>query len=202
MTRILVLHSVNLLGSALTALLRAEGAFEVAHAAWPGAEQEAESLRPDVCVVDADCPGASAVLDRDRPARTGVLGRGAALLVLATPDRPGSLRRAFQAQAHGYVDKDGPAGRLVQAVHKVAGGERSVDASLASALLEHHAEPLSRRERSVLARAADGDSVAEIAHALHLARGTVRNYIASASRKVGARNRVDAIRICRQAGWV
>ncbi|WP_190344226.1 LuxR C-terminal-related transcriptional regulator [Streptomyces venezuelae] len=202
MTRILVLHSVNLLRSALTALLRAEGPFDVAAAAWPGAEEQAESLQPDVCVVDVDCPGASAVLDGDGPARTGVLGRNTALLVLATAARPGSLRRAFQAEAHGYVDKDGSPGRLVQAIHKVAGGERSVDASLASALLENGSMPLTGRERSVLARAANGDSVAEIAHALHLARGTVRNYIASATRKVGARNRVDAIRISRQAGWV
>ncbi|GAA3071836.1 hypothetical protein GCM10020254_14590 [Streptomyces goshikiensis] len=62
--------------------------------------------------------------------------------------------------------------------------------------------PLSPRELSVLARAAEGDSIAEIARALHLASGTVRNYMAAVTRKTGARNRIDAIRISRRAGWV
>lgn len=62
--------------------------------------------------------------------------------------------------------------------------------------------PLSPRELSVLAQVAEGDSIAEIARALHLASGTVRNYMAAVTRKTGARNLIDAIRISRRAGWV
>ncbi|MFH7599918.1 response regulator transcription factor [Streptomyces racemochromogenes] len=201
MTKVLVLHSVSLVGSALAALLRSEGGFDADSACWRSAGRQAESLRPDVTVVDLDCPGASATLGLQGAARP-LAEPAAPLLVLATSGAPGALRRGVQAEARGYVDKDGSPGRLVRAVRKVAAGGRFVDASLASALLEADPMPLSPRELSVLARAAEGDSVAEIARALHLASGTVRNYMAAVTRKTGARNRIDAIRISRRAGWV
>ncbi|WP_411104737.1 response regulator transcription factor [Streptomyces sp. cmx-4-9] len=202
MTKVLVLHSISLVRSALAALLRSEGDFDVTSAGWRTAARQAEFLRPDVAVVDLDCPGASALLVPDGRSHRLALAPPTPLLVLATSRTPGPLRKAFQAQALGYVDKDGSPGRLVRAVRKLAAGERFVDASLASALMEAEPMPLSPRELSVLARAAEGDSVAEIARALHLTSGTVRNYMAAVTRKTGARNRIDAIRISRRAGWV
>ncbi|MER5811046.1 response regulator transcription factor [Streptomyces sp. NPDC002033] len=202
MTKVLVLHNVCLVRSALAALLRSEGNFEVTSAGWRAAARQAEFLRPDVAVVDLECPGVSAALLADA-GTVRLLPRSATpLLVLARADTPGSLRRAFQTQALGYVDKDGSPDRLVRAIGKVAAGERFIDATLASAFMEADPMPLSPRELSVLARAAEGDSIAEIARALHLASGTVRNYMAAVTRKTGARNRVDAIRISRRAGWV
>ncbi|WP_030760161.1 LuxR C-terminal-related transcriptional regulator [Streptomyces sp. NRRL F-2664] len=204
MTKVLVLHNVSLVRSALAALLRSEGPFEVTTAGWRSAARQAESLRPDVTVVDLDCPGTTAVLaDHGRSAADRqVLSSPSPVLVLASAGAPGSLHRAFRAEARGYVDKDGSPGRLVRAVRRVAAGERFIDASLASAFMEADPLPLSPRELSVLARAAEGDSIAEIARALHLASGTVRNYMAAATRKTGARNLIDAIRISRGAGWV
>ncbi|WP_406187077.1 LuxR C-terminal-related transcriptional regulator [Streptomyces sp. NBC_01006] len=203
MTKVLVLHSVSLVRSALAALLRSEGRFEVTSAGWRAAARQAESLRPDVTVVDLDCPGATAVLaDDGRAGDRQVLAPPSPVLVLASTGAPGLLHRAFRAEARGYVDKDGSPGRLVRAVRKVAAGERFIDASLASAFMEADPVPLSPRELSVLTRAAEGDSIAEIACTLHLASGTVRNYMAAATRKTGARNLIDAIRISRRAGWV
>ncbi len=202
MTKVLVLHSVSLVRSALAALLRSEGSFEVTSAGWRSAARRAESLRPDVTVVDLDCPGTTAVLADNGRADRQVLASPTPVLVLASTGAPGSLHRAFRAEARGYVDKDGSPGRLVRAVRRVAAGERFIDASLASAFMETDPVPLSPRELSVLARAAEGDSIAEIARTLHLASGTVRNYMAAATRKTGARNLIDAIRISRRAGWV
>ncbi|MEV6580914.1 response regulator transcription factor [Streptomyces sp. NPDC051582] len=203
MTKVLVLHSVSLVRSALAALLRSEGPFEVTSAAWRAAARQAESLRPDVTVVDLDCPGTTAVLSADKRVDHQVLAPPSPVLVLASSTgAPGLLHRAFRAEARGYVDKDGSPGRLVRAVRKVAAGERFIDASLASAFMEADPVPLSPRELSVLTRAAEGDSIAEIARTLHLASGTVRNYMAAATRKTGARNLIDAIRISRRAGWV
>ncbi|MGW7441259.1 response regulator transcription factor [Streptomyces sp. NPDC054849] len=202
MTKVLVLHSVSLVRSALAALLRSEGPFEVTSAGWRTAARQAESLRPDVTVVDLDCPGTTAVLADSGRADRQVLASPSPVLVLASTGAPGSLHRAFRAEARGYVDKDGSPGRLVRAVRRVAAGERFIDASLASAFMETDPVPLSPRELSVLARAAEGDSIAEIARTLHLASGTVRNYMAAATRKTGARNLIDAIRISRRAGWV
>ncbi|MFD9337418.1 response regulator transcription factor [Streptomyces sp. NPDC060028] len=202
MTKILVLHSVSLVRSALAALLRSEGPFEVTSAGWRAAVRQAECLRPDVTVVDLDCPGTTAVLADDGRADRQVLASPSSVLVLASTGAPGALHRAFRAEARGYVDKDGSPGRLVRAVRKVAAGERFIDASLASAFMEADPVPLSPRELSVLARAAEGDSIAEIARTLHLASGTVRNYMAAATRKTGGRNLIDAIRISQGAGWV
>ncbi|MFG3509595.1 LuxR C-terminal-related transcriptional regulator [Streptomyces sp. NPDC047821] len=202
MTTVLVLHSASLLRSALVALLKSEGAFDVFSAGWRTAGRHAESLRPDVCVLDLDCPGAAALFDGGAEEDRGVLGTRTALLVLASAGRPGALRRAFEARALGFVDKHGSPQRLVRAIRKVAEGERFVDESLAFGFLEASRMPLTARELSVLARAAEGESIAEIARGLHLSNGTVRNYMASATRKVGARNRIDAIRISQGAGWV
>ncbi|MEU2051015.1 response regulator transcription factor, partial [Streptomyces albidoflavus] len=147
---------------------------------------------------------ATPALAASRPG-LGLAGAGggrAALVVLAGADHPGVLRLAYAAGALGLVDRDGAAGHLATAIRLAAGGGRYVDDGLAMSLLRAMDMPLSPREVRVLSRAAQGDSVAEIARGLCLSHGTVRNYMASATRKVGARNRVDAIRISRAAGWV
>ncbi|UUS29577.1 MULTISPECIES: response regulator transcription factor [Streptomyces] len=202
MTKVLVLHSVGLMRSALSALLRSEESFDVFDSGWRTARRSAESLRPDVCVVDLDCPGAAGILEGGQEDGGTAFDARTRLLVLASAARPGALRKAFEARALGFVDKNGSPRRLVRAIRAVARGERFVDESLAFGFLEASRMPLTARELSVLARAAEGDTIAEIARGLHLSNGTVRNYMASATRKVGARNRIDAIRISQGAGWV
>ncbi|MFJ4692359.1 LuxR C-terminal-related transcriptional regulator [Streptomyces sp. NPDC088766] len=197
MVRIRVVHEEELLRSALVELLRSDDTLEVSAMSPHADARDDEVLPTDVCVVDGEClqgPGEA----RDAPFRAR---QGDLLVVLTTPRRPGVLRRAFDAGALGLVDKNAPAQRLITAVHTVAKGERFLDAALTVALLEGAVMPLTARELSVLSLAAEGTPMAEIAARLHLSRGTVRNYMATAIRKVGARNRVDAIRIVQDAGW-
>lgn len=125
-----------------------------------------------------------------------------ALLALTTTGRPGPLRRAYEAGALGYLSKNASPDRLVEGIRHVAKGERYIDETLGFGFLQAAEIPLTRRELSVLSLAAEGASVGEIARSLHLSNGTVRNYMAAITRKTGARNRVDAIRISRGAGWV
>ena len=106
------------------------------------------------------------------------------------------------AHVSGFMVKDAPAEELVDAVRRVAAGERVIDQKLALAALEADGNPLSPREAEVLRHHAAGASAAEIAEAIHLSYGTVRNYLASAVTKLGARNRVDAARIAEEAGWL
>lgn len=197
MVRIRVVHDEELLRSALVELLRSDDTLEVSAMSPHADVGDDEVLPTDVCVVDGEClqgPGEG----HDAPFRSR---HGEPLVVLTTPRRPGVLRRAFDAGALGLVDKNAPAQRLITAVHTVAKGERFLDAALTVALLEGAVMPLTARELSVLSLAAEGAPMAEIAARLHLSRGTVRNYMATAIRKVGARNRVDAIRIAQNAGW-
>ncbi|EST18754.1 hypothetical protein M878_44475 [Streptomyces roseochromogenus subsp. oscitans DS 12.976] len=125
-----------------------------------------------------------------------------ALVVLAQADRSGQLKRAAEAGALSFVDKAGAPDRLVRAIRSAAARERFIDASLGHGFLKAAQTPLTRRELSVLSLAADGASLPEIAGSLHLSHGTVRNYMASITRKTSTRNRIDAIRISRDEGWV
>ncbi|MFD3517670.1 DNA-binding response regulator [Streptomyces sp. NPDC058657] len=196
MIQVQVACAAGLFGSALTALLRAEGGFDVTCA--PAEAGPDQVYRSQVRISDAEelVPTTAGAKPAAKPSD------GSRLLVLAAAHRPGVLRRAFDAGALGYVDRQGPPSRLVEGIRTVARGERYVDISLAVGLLRATEIPLTPRELSVLTIAAQGASVAEIAHVLHLSRGTIRNYLAAAIRKVGARNRVDAIRIARGAGWM
>ncbi|WP_352231867.1 LuxR C-terminal-related transcriptional regulator [Microtetraspora sp. NBRC 16547] len=91
---------------------------------------------------------------------------------------------------------------LIDAVRTVAAGGRAVDPHLALAALDVAENPLSRREAEVLKQFGTGSDAAEIAAGLCLSYGTVRNYLASAVTKLDARNRVDAVRIATDAGWL
>lgn len=204
MIRVLVAHDTCLLRSALAALLGREPDFEVTDTAWPRLAESTRALRPQVCVVDADCPGWRQHIGGLALPVNGSAGAGGrcALVVLTGAGRPGSLRRAYEAHALGFVNKDRSADRLPTAVRQTAQGKRFVDESLAVEFLQAADMPLTRRELSVLSLSAEGASVTEIARSLHLCHGTVRNYLAAITRKTGARNRVDAIRISQVAGWV
>ncbi|MEU3184035.1 response regulator transcription factor [Streptomyces sp. NPDC006923] len=201
MIRVLVVHSVGLFRSALVALLRSEETLDVTSFTGRTVFHGTKGGAPQVCVADIDCLDSPAYDGGAGPGPAD-MGRGPALLVLATVRKPGALRKAFDAGALGYVNKDGEPGRLVEAIHTVAQGERFIDESLALDFLHAAKMPLTPRELSVLALAAEGAPIADIARSLHLASGTIRNYLAAAIRKVGARNRLDAIRISQGAGWL
>lgn len=200
--RVLLVHDECLLRSVLAEWLRREPDLRVEETTWRGAPARLRALRPDICAVDlesSDGCGVPLLGELSRRDRDGIPPR---LLVLASASRPGLLKRAAEAGALGYVDKEGSPDRLVRAIRRVAEGERFVDDSLGFGFLKAAEMPLTRRELSVLSLAAEGASVAEIAGSLHLSNGTVRNYMAAITRKTGARNRIDAIRISQGEGWL
>ncbi|MET7378071.1 response regulator transcription factor [Streptomyces sp. NPDC005526] len=201
MIRVLLVHDACLVRSVLAEWLRREPGLGVYDTPWRTAPGRVRTVRPDVCAVDLDCSDTYGLppLGELCPRGPGAPPR---LLVLATADRPGLLKRAIEAGALGYVDKASPPDRLVRGIRHVAAGERFVDDSLGFGFLKAAEMPLTRRELSVLSLAAEGASVAEIAGSLHLSHGTVRNYMAAITRKTGARNRIDAIRISQGEGWL
>jgi two-component system response regulator DesR len=137
---------------------------------------------------------AAAALHRELPA--------CAILILTTFGRPGYLRRAMEAGAVGFLVKDGPAEELAAAIRRAIAGDRVIDTRLAAAALSAGPNPLTARERDVLAAAADGSAVTSIAARLFLTEGTVRNYLSSAIQKLGVANRAEAIRQAEEQGWL
>ncbi|MEU7057142.1 response regulator transcription factor [Streptomyces sp. NPDC046197] len=202
MIRVLLVHDGCLVRSVLAEWLRGEPDLGVYDAPWRSAPGRVRSVRPDVCAADLECAEAYGLPPLGELCPRGTGSTPPRLLVLATADRPGLLRRAIEAGALGYVDKKGSPDRLVRGIRRVAQGERFVDDSLGFGFVKAAEMPLTRRELSVLSLAAEGASVAEIAGSLHLSHGTVRNYMAAITRKTGARNRIDAIRISQGEGWV
>jgi two-component system, NarL family, response regulator DesR len=201
MIRVLLAEDQSMVREALATLLGLEHDIEVVAQVGRGDEVVAAALgsRPDVALLDIEMPGedgltAAAALRKALPTcRT---------LILTTFGRPGYLRRAMDEGASGFLVKDAPASQLAAAIRRAAAGQRMVDPGLAAAALAEGASPLSEREREVLAAAAGGATVADIAGRLYLSEGTVRNHLSAAIRKTGARNRAEAARIAEAKGWL
>jgi two-component system, NarL family, response regulator DesR len=199
--RLLLADDQELIRSALAVMLDLEDDFEVVASVGRGDEviAAAREHRPDVALLDIEMPGI------DGLAAAGVLAQempGCRSLILTTFGRPGFLRRAMESGAFGFVVKDAPPERLADAIRRVAAGERVVDPSLAAATLASGVSPLTARERDVLVAARPGAAVAAIAEKLFLSEGTVRNYLSSAIAKTGTRNRLEAVRIADENGWL
>jgi two-component system, NarL family, response regulator DesR len=199
--RLLLADDQELIRSALAVMLDLEDDFEVVASVGRGDAviAAAREHRPDVALLDIEMPGI------DGLAAAGVLAQempGCRALILTTFGRPGFLRRAMESGAFGFVVKDAPPERLADAIRRVAAGERVVDPSLAAATLASGVSPLTARERDVLVAARPGAAVAVIAEKLFLSEGTVRNYLSSAIAKTGTRNRLEAVRIADENGWL
>lgn len=199
--RLLLADDQELIRQALCALLNQEDDFTVVASVGRGDEivDAAKSSNPDVALVDIEMPGldglaAAAVLNAQVP--------DCQVIMLTTFGRAGYLRRAMEAGAAGFVVKDSPADALADAIRRVVNGERIVDPALAVAALTTGESPLTARERDVLIAARSGATVAEIAAKLYLSEGTVRNYLSAVNAKTGARNRLEALRLAEERGWL
>jgi two-component system, NarL family, response regulator DesR len=199
--KVLIAEDMHLIRGALVALLAREPDIEVVAELDRGDAVVAAAIRvkPDVAVLDIDLPGmdglaAAAELHERLP--------GCQILVLTGLSQPGHLLRALKAHVRGFILKDAPAATLAQGVRRVAAGRRVIDPELIAGALDVGESPLTPRESDVLRAAEAGGSTDEIAGALALSPTTVRNYLSNAISKVGGRNRLDAIRIARDAGWL
>ena len=199
--RVLLAEDQAMIREALAALLSFEDDIEVVAQVGRGDEVliTATSARPDVALLDIEMPGmdglaAAAELHRQHP--------GTKIVILTTFGRPGYLRRAMESGVSGFIVKDSPAGKLAETIRQVMKGQRVIDPDLAAAALAGGASPLTPRERDVLAASTDGATIAQIARAVFLSEGTVRNYLSACIGKTGARNRAEARRIADERGWL
>lgn len=200
MIRIVLAEDQKLLLGAIGALLEMDDDIEVVGRASSGDEARdlIETQSPDLVISDIEMPGMSGLelaewLAKARP--------DTRMLILTTFARPGYLRRALEAGVGGYLLKETPAEKLADAVRRVHRGERVIAPELALTAFDAK-DPLTERERQVLRLAGEGISNAEIGRRLHLAEGTVRNYLSEAIGKLNADNRIEAFRIARDQGWL
>ncbi|GGO76726.1 response regulator transcription factor [Nonomuraea cavernae] len=201
MIRTLLAEDMHLVRGAIVALLAYEEDIEVVAEVDRGDRIVATAcaVQPDVAVIDVGLPGkdglvAAGELHEKLPA--------CGVLILTGVGTPGLLRRALDAHVRGFMAKDAPPSQLADAIRRVSAGERVIDSEIAIAAMTPPDAPLTARELDVIGAAAEGASVSEIAASLFLSKGTVRNYLHRSTAKLGARSRIDAIRIARESGWI
>ncbi|MFI9555580.1 DNA-binding response regulator [Nonomuraea endophytica] len=199
--KILIAEDVRMVRGALAALIELEADLTVVAQAERGDMilPLAMRHRPDVAIIDIDLPAidgltAAQLLHEELPS--------CKTLILTGLSRPGTVRRALAASVSGFLLKDSPSARLAEAVREVSSGRRVVDPQVALTAWDAGDNPLSPRELEVLRFAADGAEAPEIAAGLGLSVGTVRNYLTAIVMKLNARNRVDAVKIATEAGWL
>jgi two-component system, NarL family, response regulator DesR len=199
--RVLLAEDQAMVRGALSALLSLEEDVEIVAEVSRGGYVVGAALEalPDVALLDIEMPGgdglsAAAALKERLPS--------CRVVILTTFGRAGYLRRAMQSGAVGFLLKDAPASELAAAIRRVMAGERVVDPALAAAALSEGENPLTGREREVLSASTNGATIEDLAQRLHLSEGTVRNYLSTAIKKLGARNRVEAARLAERKGWL
>ena len=201
MIRVLLAEDQGMVRGALASLLGLEPDIEVVAQVARGDEvlAAAQAVDPDVALLDIEMPGATGLeaLEQLRGALPGCR-----ILILTTFGRPGYLRRAMETGASGFLLKDAPAQELASAIRRAVAGERIVDPGLAAAALSEGKSPLTAREQEVLAASRNYATVADIAGALYLSPGTVRNHLSSVMQKLDARNRAEALKLAEEKGWV
>jgi two-component system response regulator DesR len=201
MIRVLLAEDQAMVRGALASLLGLEPDIEVVAQVARGDEVigAARSVDPDVALLDIEMPGATGL---EALAELRGALPGCRILILTTFGRPGYLRRAMETGASGFLLKDAPAQELASAIRRAVAGERVVDPGLAAAALSEGESPLTAREREVLAASRNYATVADIAGALYLSPGTVRNHLSSVMQKLNARNRAEALKLAEEKGWL
>ncbi|GLZ40268.1 response regulator transcription factor [Actinokineospora sp. NBRC 105648] len=198
MIRVVLADDEDLIRGALAALLELEADITVVAQVSDGdaAVAAVAEHAPDIAVLDLEMPR------RDGVAAAAAIGPGTPVVLVTRHARPGVLKRALAAGVRGFVPKTTPASRLASILRDVHAGGRYVDSEIAASALTEDNCPLTTRELEVLRLTRAGGSVLDIASNIHLAHGTVRNYLSSAMAKLHVTSRHDAARIAWEEGWI
>ena len=201
MITILLAEDTAILRDTLVAVLDLEEDMQVVAQVSHGDQilPAARRWQPRVAIVDIDLPGqdgltAARQLSTDLPT--------CRVLILTALAQPANLRTALEVGVAGFLAKDTPAVDLIRAVREIDRGGRVIDPAVAVAALDARPSPLTPRETDVLRLHSEGLDPREISERLFLSHGTVRNYLASATDKLGARNRIHAIRVATENDWL
>ncbi|MFC4535338.1 response regulator transcription factor [Sphaerisporangium dianthi] len=203
MIKVLIAEDHDLIRGALIALLSEEQDIRVVEEVSRGDEivPAVVGSRPDVALLDIGLPGIDGL---EAAGLIKQLDKPPPVLILTSVGTPGNFERAMAAGVRGFLVKDAPAHRLTDAIRVVARGERYIDLDVASdgAGQEIDANPLTAREVTVLAAVAAGERGSDLRSSLGLSVHTIRNYLAAARLKTGARSDEEAVRIARVNGWL
>ena len=213
MIRVLIADDQELVRTGFRVILEAEGDIQVVAEAENGhaAVRQAALVNPDVVLMDIRMP------ELDGLAATEQILRQPdppTIVVLTTFDQNEYIYRALRAGAAGFLLKDAPSSRLIAAIRAAATGDSLIEPSITQRLVARFAEPvtspgipaeltrLTERELDVLRLVARGLSNAEIASEMVVAETTVKTHVARILTKLGVRDRVQAVVVAYETGFV
>ncbi|MFB4270839.1 DNA-binding response regulator [Nonomuraea sp. GTA35] len=205
MIKVLIAEDHDLIRGALIALLSEERDIRVIGEVSRGDEivPAVVGSKPDVALLDIGLPGIDGL---EAAGLIKELEQPPPVLILTSVGTPGNFDRAMAAGVRGFLVKDAPAHRLTDAIRVVARGERYIDFDLAAdgggGEQELNTNPLTAREIAVLSAVAAGRRGSDLLGSLGLSVHTIKNYLAAARLKTGARNDDDAVRVARANGWL
>lgn len=199
--RLLVAEGIALYAGALHTMLSNERDMDVVGTVLSDVDLVSAVIRTraDVILLDLDSPGRDALM-LCQEIRDGA--PNCKVIAITGGNLPDARRQALNARVHGLVNKHSVSGVLLDAIRRVAAGEKVVDPRFTIGMSRNLGNTLTLRELDLLRRASNGNSVRELAEQLSLSQGTVRNYLSRIMGKLNARNRIEAIRIARDAGWL
>ncbi len=201
MIKIVIAEDQGMLLGALDSLLSMEDDFKVVGMAENG--EEAVSLvkehAPDICIMDIEMP-----IKNGLDAAEELKGNPCKVIILTTFARAGYFERARKAGVRGYLLKDSPIEELASAIRSIMDNRRIYAPELVDIMYSEDdlfENPLTKRESEVLTLVAEGKSTKEVAAALFLSPGTVRNYMSLILEKLQVSNRIEAISLFKEKGW-
>ncbi|ALS36735.1 two-component system response regulator DesR [Enterococcus rotai] len=199
MIKLIIAEDQGLLSSALATILGLEEDLEVVGIAKNGVEalELIEKHQPDVCLTDIEMP-----LKTGLDIAEELQCREQKVIILTTFAREGYFERAVKANVSGYLLKDTPTDELIENIRAVMQGKKFYSPELVTGLFSQQENPLTEREQEVLLAVGEGLSSKEIAGKLFLTSGTVRNYMSEILNKLGAKNRIEAVSIAKEKGWI
>ena len=198
--KLLVAEDQSMLRDALCQLLELQSDVETVHQASNGQDAMTmlQSQKIDVAILDVEMPKQTGldVLEWVKEKQPTVK-----VVIVTTFKRPGYFERAIKADVDAYVLKERSIADLMKTIHTVLGGKKEYSPELMEVMMTSK-NPLSNQEILVLQAAARGLSSKEIAQKLYLSNGTVRNYMSSILTKLATENRLEAVRIAQENGWI
>lgn len=191
----------SLLASALAQLLDLEDDLHVLGTAADGQQAWLDISReiPDIAILDIEMPKATGLDVADWIHQAAIQTK---VIILTTFAQQAYFERAVKAQVNGYLLKDLPSDDLVADIRKIHAGATIYSPELVQNMVTASKNPLTEREMDVLRAAADGASTKEIAAALFLSEGTVRNYLSAIFSKLAVHNRMEAVHLAQQNKWL
>ena len=211
--RVLIADDQALVRSGFRLILETRSDMEVVGEAEDGRQAVtlAQELEPDVVLMDVRMPNVDGI---EATRRIVESGSGARIVVLTTFDVDDYVYAAIRAGASGFLLKDVRPADLIDAIRLIADGNALLGPTVTRRLLDRFAEAprvevetaatksLTAREREILRLIASGLSNAEIAERLYLGETTVKTHVSSVLRKLGVRDRVQAVIVAFDVGLV